>query len=130
MQKKIIKLTFLLIFISFCSNEKANADQKFWCIATSELLNNFPDFNDPVLSKEYGDDLVKNLKIYENTYLSSIKETKVNIGKDVNVEYGQLTSSIKKEDSGVLYFCKIWAEKNQNNFEQINNSRVGKDNSK
>ena len=93
-------------------------------------MNNFPDFNDPVLSKEYGDDLVKNLKIYENTYLSSIKETKVNIGKDVNVEYGQLTSSIKKEDSGVLYFCKIWAEKNQNNFEQINNSRVGKDNSK
>lgn len=129
-RKKITKFFLVLLFISFCSSEKANADQKFWCIATSELLTNFPDFDDPILSKDYSDDLVENLKIYDNTYKSAIKETKTLTGKDLNLQYDQLNSSIKKEDSDSLYVCKVWAEKNQTNFEQVEKSKVGKDNSK
>lgn len=130
MQKKVALLTLVLFFVSFCSTEKANADQKFWCIATSELLNNFPHFNDSTLSREYSDDLIENLKIYDKTFKISIEEMSVGQPSTLDIQYDELTKLIKKEDSDALYLCKIWANKNNTNFEQITESKVGKDNSK
>ena len=59
-----------------------------------------------------------------------LKKQKTLTGKDLNLQYDQLKSSIKKEDSDSLYVCKVWAEKNQTNFEQVEKSKVEKDNSK
>ena len=130
MQKKVALLTIILFFVSFCSTEKANADQKFWCIATSELLNNFPHFNDSNLSKESGDEFIEKLKNYDKTFKISIEEMSVDQQSLLNIQYDEFAKLIKKEDSDALILCKIWANKNNTNFEQITESKVGKDNSK
>ena len=130
MQKFTIKFLILLLFTSCGPSEKANADEKFWCIATSELLINFPEFNNPNNSKNYSNDLVENLKIYDKTFKNSIKEISVDKSKQVDIQYGQLSNLLKKEDSDALFLCKIWSDKNNTDFGQINESRVGKDNSK
>ncbi len=131
MKKEIIYLSILLIIFTACTTQKANAQQKYWCIATMELMYDFPDFNDPQLSKDYGNDLISDLKQFSKTYELSLNQyysenSKVNSSQAPNV----FIKLIKMDDTEALEICKIWSEINETNFDRLNESRQGKDNSK
>jgi len=131
MKKEFICLSILLIIFTACSTQKANAQQKFWCIATMELKYNFPDYDNPDLSKEYGNELISDLKQYSNTYKLSLTQYYSENNKDNNnYEPNEFIKLIKMDNTEALEICKIWSEINETNFEQINESRKGKDNSK
>jgi len=129
-QKLTINFFIILLFTNCSTNQKANADEKYWCIATVELLINFPEFNNPDNSKNYSNELIENLKIYDKTFKNSIEEISFDKSKQIDIQYDQLSNLIKKEDSDALFLCKIWSNKNNTEFGQIQESRVGKDNSK
>ena len=96
-----------------------------------ELMYDFPDFNDPQLSKDYGNDLISDLKQFSKTYELSLNQyysenSKVNSSQAPNV----FIKLIKMDDTEALEICKIWSEINETNFDRLNESRQGKDNSK
>ena len=131
MRKVIIYLSILSIIFTACSTQKANAQEKFWCIASMELMYDFPDFNNPELSEEYGNQLISTLKQYSETYKISITQYySENSKENPNYEPNEFINLIKKDDTDSLKICKIWSEINDTNFEQYQESRQRKDNSK
>ena len=129
--KRTIIFTMLFIFVfTTCTTQKANSQEKYWCIATMELMNNFPNFNDPEFEAKESD-LAFNLKQYSKSYNDSVNEYNRKNNDLVSFSDSKIfIKSVKMDKYQALELCKIWSDINDTNFEDINESRVGKDNSK
>lgn len=68
--------------------------------------------------------------MYDKTFKNSIEEISVDKSKQLDIQYEQISNLIKKHDSDTFFLCKIWSNKNNTEFGQIQESRVRKDNSK